>query len=152
MLQQLGVGDGAVGIENFEQGETALPVALFYGLQRGTRRRQDGLTQQVELLQNKVGAAIIDGARLTGEYATDKADASGTLLFDVRARAWSPGPGKRRYSSRYQRCSWASSPLTGLTSGKGVPTPAGVIQVPCSPAAVRVNARRYSVDTLEIIV
>ncbi len=28
--------------------------------------------------------------RLTGAYATDKADASGTLLFDVRAREWSP--------------------------------------------------------------
>lgn len=27
--------------------------------------------------------------RLTAEYATDKADASGTMLFDVRARAWS---------------------------------------------------------------
>lgn len=26
---------------------------------------------------------------LTGEYATDKADASGTLLFDLRARDWS---------------------------------------------------------------
>ncbi len=27
--------------------------------------------------------------RLTGEHATDVADASGTLLFDVAARAWS---------------------------------------------------------------
>lgn len=28
--------------------------------------------------------------RLTGEYATDKAGAAGTVLFDVRARDWSP--------------------------------------------------------------
>ena len=28
--------------------------------------------------------------RLTGEYATDKAGAAGTLLFDVRKRDWSP--------------------------------------------------------------
>jgi xylulokinase len=28
--------------------------------------------------------------RLTGEYAMDKADGSGTVLFDLRKRAWSP--------------------------------------------------------------
>lgn len=28
--------------------------------------------------------------RLTGDYAMDKADGSGTLLFDLRAREWSP--------------------------------------------------------------
>ena len=28
--------------------------------------------------------------RLTGEYATDKAGAAGTLLFDLKARTWSP--------------------------------------------------------------
>ncbi len=28
--------------------------------------------------------------RLTGEYAMDKADGSGTILFDLRARDWSP--------------------------------------------------------------
>ena len=28
--------------------------------------------------------------RLTGDYATDKADAAGTLLFDLAARSWSP--------------------------------------------------------------
>ena len=28
--------------------------------------------------------------RLTGEYATDKADGSGTILFDLAARDWSP--------------------------------------------------------------
>ena len=28
--------------------------------------------------------------RLTGEYATDRADGSGTMLFDLRARNWSP--------------------------------------------------------------
>jgi xylulokinase len=28
--------------------------------------------------------------RLTGEYATDRADGAGTLLFDIRARDWSP--------------------------------------------------------------
>lgn len=28
--------------------------------------------------------------RLTGDYAMDKADGSGTLLFDVRSREWSP--------------------------------------------------------------
>lgn len=28
--------------------------------------------------------------RLTGEYATDKAGAAGTLLFDIKARDWSP--------------------------------------------------------------
>jgi xylulokinase len=29
--------------------------------------------------------------RLTGEYAMDKADGSGTVLFDLKQRAWSPG-------------------------------------------------------------
>ena len=28
--------------------------------------------------------------RLTGEYAMDKADGSGTILFDLKARSWSP--------------------------------------------------------------
>ena len=28
--------------------------------------------------------------RLTGEYATDKAGAAGTLLFDLQKRDWSP--------------------------------------------------------------
>ncbi len=28
--------------------------------------------------------------RLTGEYATDKADGAGTVLFDIKARNWSP--------------------------------------------------------------
>ena len=48
------------------------------------------------------------GMRLTGEYALDKADGAGTLLFDLAARDWSaevvdgaadrPGAGCRRRS------------------------------------------------------
>ena len=44
-----------------------------------------GRFQQVELLQNKVGAAIIDGARLTGEYAAKLARGSFLALEGVAA-------------------------------------------------------------------
>ena len=37
--------------------------------------------------------------RLTGDYAVDKADGAGTLLFDLAARDWSPEIARRRSRS-----------------------------------------------------
>ena len=34
--------------------------------------------------------------KLTGDYAMDKADGSGTQLFDLKARSWSSRPPMRR--------------------------------------------------------
>ena len=61
LLAQLGVGDGAVGIEHLEHGEAALPVAILDGLERPARVGYHHPSQQVDLLQRAaqrvVGAA-----------------------------------------------------------------------------------------------
>ena len=63
--------------------------------------------------------------RLTGELATDVSDASGTVLLDVGARAWSPELAKAfAVDPEWLPAVHESDAVTGHTSG-GVPVAAG---------------------------
>jgi xylulokinase len=63
--------------------------------------------------------------RLTGEHATDVADASGTLLFDVAARRWSDEVlGALELPSSWLPRALESPAVSGRTTG-GVPVAAG---------------------------
>jgi len=75
--------------------------------------------------------------RLSGEYATDVADASGTLLLDVARRAWSPEvmqatdiapsllPSVFESSEVCARISAAAAALTGIPAGTPIVAGAG---------------------------
>jgi xylulokinase len=64
--------------------------------------------------------------RLCGEYATDVSDASGTLLFDVAARAWSPELLDALHVPRaWLAPALESGALSGVTLRHGVPVAAG---------------------------
>jgi xylulokinase len=78
--------------------------------------------------------------RLTGEHATDVADASGTLLFDVRARRWSD----EVLAALELPASWLppaleSPVVSGLTSS-GVPVAAGAGDQAAGALGVGVDA------------
>src|SRR6188472_269279 len=63
--------------------------------------------------------------KLTGERAVDVADASGTLLFDVAARAWSDEVvGALEIDPAWLPTAFESPAVTGVTRG-GVPVAAG---------------------------
>jgi xylulokinase len=63
--------------------------------------------------------------RLTGEHATDVADASGTLLFDVARRRWSDEIVKALELPRGWLPRALESPTLSGTTGDGVPVAAG---------------------------
>jgi xylulokinase len=96
--------------------------------------------------------------RLTGEYATDTADASGTLLLDVGARRWSlevaaaldldPSllPALHEGPERTGAVSPEAARLTGLTAGTPVVAGGG----DQSANAVGVGAVRPSVGALSL--
>jgi xylulokinase len=63
--------------------------------------------------------------RLTGEHATDVADASGTLLFDVARRRWSDEIVKSLELPRSWLPRALESPTLSGTTGDGVPVAAG---------------------------
>jgi xylulokinase len=63
--------------------------------------------------------------RLTGERATDVADASGTLLLDVGARAWSPQLLEAFGADPAWLPRVLESPQVSGTTGDGVPVAAG---------------------------
>jgi xylulokinase len=63
--------------------------------------------------------------RLTGEYATDVADASGTLLFDVAARRWSDEVLEALELPRSWLPPALESPAVSGTTAAGVPVAAG---------------------------
>jgi len=54
--------------------------------------------------------------RLTGERATDMADASGTLLLDVAHRRWSSENDGGRKNIRINRDLLSGAPMNRLTS------------------------------------
>lgn len=58
--------------------------------------------------------------RLTGEYAMDKADGSGTILFDLAARDWSPAVLRAlRIESSWMPPTFEGPHVTGLVSAAG---------------------------------
>ena len=63
--------------------------------------------------------------RLTGEHATDVADASGTLLFDVAARGWSDEVMDEARDPARVGSHALESPAASGQTGSGVPVAAG---------------------------
>jgi xylulokinase len=77
--------------------------------------------------------------RLTGEHATDVADASGTLLFDVAARRWSDHVVERLELDRSWLPPALESPEVSGATPDGVPVAAGAGDQPAGALGVGVD-------------